>query len=100
MASSLALRRLNRAAEIDDAADRLEAAMLRRAINGVRTTRKLANGTIELRRDYNEAMAMFLLKGLRPHLYGSAAPTAVEPPTPKIISREEMLARLAVVRGD
>lgn len=82
------------------AADRLEAAMLRRAINGVQSTRRLANGTIEKRRDYPDALAIFLLKALRPRLYGAGAPTDVEAAPTKIITRAEMLARLAAVRGD
>lgn len=78
--------------------DKLEAAMLDRAMNGVPRTRKLANGTVETWHEFPEAMAMFLLKARLPHIYGANAKLVAEPVPARIMTRDELFARIAAVR--
>ena len=81
-------------------ADKLEAAMLDRAINGVERTKRFANGSVETWREYPEAMALAMLRARLPQVYGTAAPAAAEPPPVKVMTREDILSRIAAIRGD
>lgn len=72
--------------------DRLEDALLDRAINGVLRTKTYADGRVDVWRDYDNRLAFAMLKKRRPVPYGDG-PAAV-PPLRPVMSRAEFIAAI------
>lgn len=93
------LRRRDRAFDLACAAalgrattDRLEAALIERAIHGVERTRTYADGRVVVWREYNDRIALDLLRKLLPATYGDG-PAAAPPPRP-VMSRAAFIAAI------
>ena len=74
-----------------ETAERLETALLTRAIEGVERTRTFADGRVEQWREYDNKLAFALLARLVPAKFGA---TAVAPPPLPVMTRAEFIAAI------
>jgi hypothetical protein len=72
--------------------DRLETALIDRAIDGVVRTRTYADGRVETWREYDNGLALEMLRKRMPAIYGDA-PASATPARP-VMTRAEFIAAI------